>query len=85
MGHLSAKASFMSDRRRFENHGSNLMPGRDREPILSPDYDCYTIWDDFQGTEPGAGADRYGVANLERLLGDGVIDEERLRRSTTRS
>ena len=76
-GHLSAKASFMRDRRRFEDHAANLVTGRDREPILSPDYDYYTIWDYYQGVdpEPGTGGAWSGAADLERLLGDGVIDE----------
>lgn len=86
-GHLSAKASFMRDRRRFEDHAGYRMPCRDREPILSPDYDHYTIWDYYQGAAPapGAGGALPAAADLERLLGDAVIDEETCNRIVERT
>jgi hypothetical protein len=76
-GHFSTKALFIRDLRRFEDHALILTPDQDREPIMSPNYDYYTIWDHFRGVDPGgdSGCANAGLADLGQLHDDGVVDE----------
>jgi hypothetical protein len=77
-GHRSTKAMHLRDARRFSDHADLVTPGPVPEPVLTLDYDFYTIWDYFQGIdrEGKTGQKARGVVDLERALEDGILTQE---------
>jgi hypothetical protein len=72
-GHPTTTAEYLRDDRRFADHCDLLTPGPEGGPILSREYDYYTVWDYARGAEPPGGA--HGV-DLERARDDGWLTAE---------
>jgi len=72
--HPSNKAEYLPDGRRFESHAGLTTPEKVPEPILSPDYDYYTIWGYFRGVDPEMEYRRHaGVTDLEQAYNEGLV------------
>ncbi|MBI5503275.1 MAG: hypothetical protein HY899_00625 [Deltaproteobacteria bacterium] len=73
-GHRSNKAESVSDRRRFDTHASLMTPEKAPEPLLSPDYDYYTIWGYYRGVDPEIEHRRCAVVtDLEQAWREGLV------------
>lgn len=72
-GHRSSRVAHLRDDRRFATHAHLTTPEAASEPILSPDYDYYTIWGYFRGIDPQSAEGASGVTDLEQAYNDGLI------------
>jgi hypothetical protein len=77
-GHRTTTAEYLRDDRRFADHSDLVTPGPEGSPILSREYDYYTVWDyargaDHPGSDPPGGA--RGI-DLERARDDGWLSPE---------
>jgi hypothetical protein len=76
-GHPTTTAEYLRDDRRFADHADLVTPGPNGGPILSREYDYYTVWDYSRGVDPGP--DRPDAArgiDLERARDDGWLTPE---------
>jgi hypothetical protein len=77
-GHPTTTAEYLRDDRRFADHADLVTPGPEGGPILSREYDYYTVWDYARGAEPPA-PDRpeapRGI-DLERARDEGWLTAE---------
>lgn len=74
--HRSNKAEYLPDGRRFESHAGLSTPEQAPEPILSPEYDYYTIWGYFRGIDPETEHRRHaGVTDLEQAYNERLLGE----------
>jgi len=78
-GHRSSRIAHRRDLRRFATHAHLMTPEHASEPILSPDYDYYTIWGYFRGIDAqmASGQGTGGVTDLEQAYDDGLLDKQR--------
>lgn len=83
-GNPSTRAAYLKDLRRIAEHADLHMPGDATTPILSADYDYYTIWGYFRGF--GRGPDHEGEpgTDLEQAREAGLLTDEDSRAITGR-
>jgi hypothetical protein len=77
-GHQTTKVTHLRDERRFASHAHLVTPEQPSEPVLSPDYDYYTIWGYFRGIDPVREYhrhDTFAVTDLEQVHDDGLLDQ----------
>ena len=80
-GHLSTKAGYLRDERRFVDHADLVTPEPEAKPALSPRHDYYTIWDCYRGADPehaAEGADEPPAIDLECGLEAELVTGEQL-------
>ena len=70
--HRSSRVAPLRDDRHFASHAGLTTPEQVSEPILSPEYDYYTIWGYFRGIDPRTGAEG-GVTDLQQAYNEGLI------------
>ena len=77
-GHPTTTAEYLRDDRRFADHADLVTPGPSGGPILSREYDYYTVWDYWRGVDPGPDRpDATRGIDLERARDDGwLVPEE---------
>jgi len=74
-GHRSMRAMHLRDERRFSDHADLVTPEGVPEMVLIADYDYYTIWDYFRGSDPARkeGEEASAAVDLDRALDDGMV------------
>ncbi len=78
-GHLSTRAGYIRDDRRYDTHADLLTPEADPEPILSSDHDYYTLWGYFRGVDPQKhyrSQGHWGFVDLAKAREDGLLTQE---------
>ncbi len=78
-GHQSSKITHLRDDRRFITHAHLMTAEYASEPILSPDYDYYTIWGYFRGIDPRTDSHfqaACGVTDIEQAYNDGLLEKQ---------
>lgn len=74
-GHPSTRAAYLRDLRRIVVHADLSMPQDGSDPILSPDFDYYTIWGYFRGFGQGHQQEGEPGADLEQARETGLLAE----------
>lgn len=80
-GHLSTKAGYLRDERRFVDHGDLVTPEPEAEPVLSAHHDYYTIWDCYRGADPeqpAEGSEGPPAVDLKCALESEMVGGEQL-------
>jgi hypothetical protein len=81
-GHRSTRAAHLRDERRYATHADLWTPAPTPEPILSPNFDYYTIQGYFRGMDPHKYYRRqghWGYIDVEKACDDGLLTEEEYR------
>ena len=87
-GHQTAQSPRLRDPRRFADHASYVVPGEPPVAVLSDGHDYYTIWDLYRGADPPRDVGRdaaHGAIALARACDDGLIAEDEVRETLTRT
>lgn len=71
--HRSTTARYLRDDSRFQDHREVVTPPPESDPVLTPDRDYYTLWDDYRGGLPGEAG---RVVDLDRAVEYGWLSEE---------
>jgi hypothetical protein len=83
-GHQSTKAGYLRDERRYLDHAHLVTPATEPEPVLSAQYDYFTIWGYFRGIDPLANYLSRGhpdLVDLDKAREDGLITEDEYERT----
>lgn len=83
--HRSTESSYLRDVRRYEEHAGLMTPGSNPEPILQPDFDYYTIWDYFRGSDPERGWTGERWMDLEQARERRLVTESESREAIWRA
>ena len=71
----STRAAYLRDLRRITDHAELQTPGDPPDPILSPDFDYYTIWGYFRGFGPGPDHEGEPGTDLEQAKETGLLTD----------
>lgn len=81
-GHESTRAAHLRDPRRYATHAGLVTPGPVPEPVLSPNFDYYTILGYFRGMDPHKYYRRqghWGFIDVEKAYDDGLLTQDEYR------